>query len=135
MPKELPADILALIDTVFKAFNSKNSILLNSVYGGDVVIVDGFAPYRWSGPKALDKWWADAKTWAEVGGVEKEHLAHKGILAWGLSGSRAYVSISATLTITLKKGKPVIRPGTLTYTFAKSGEVWKAEGHTWGRLS
>ena len=61
MLDELPADIVALIDTVFTAFNSKNATLLNSVYDANVVIVDGFAPYRWSGPQALAEWWADAK--------------------------------------------------------------------------
>jgi ketosteroid isomerase-like protein len=135
MAKELPADITALIDTVFKAFNSKNSTLLNSVYAGDVVIIDGLAPYRWSGPEALSKWWADAKAWAAAGGVQNEHLAYEKLRAWGLSDDRAYASMSATLTITLKEGKTIIRPGILTYTFARRGEGWKAEGDAWGRLS
>jgi ketosteroid isomerase-like protein len=135
MSQELPADITALIDTVFHAFNAKNATLFHSVYGDNVVIVDGFAPYRWFGPKALAEWWADAQTWAEEGGVEHEHLAYQGIRAWGCSGHRAYASIAATLTITRKQGEPIVRPGTLTYTFARRGEVWKAEGHTWGRLS
>ena len=33
MPKELPSEIMALINTVFKAFNSKSSTLFKSVYG------------------------------------------------------------------------------------------------------
>ena len=135
MLDKLPADIVALIDTVFTAFNSKNATLLNSVYGANVEIVDGFAPYRWSGPQALAEWWADANKWAEAGGVEHEQLDQKGILAWGVSGDRAYASISATLTITLRIGKLITRPGILTYTFARHGDVWLAEGHTWGRLS
>jgi ketosteroid isomerase-like protein len=135
MLDKLPADIVALIDTVFTAFNSKNATLLNSVYDANVVIVDGFAPYRWSGAQAVAEWWADAKAWAEAGGVENEHLDHKGILAWGVSGDRAYASISATLTITLRNGKQIIRPGILTYTFARQSDVWRAEGHAWGRLS
>ncbi|MGH7845570.1 MAG: YybH family protein [Candidatus Binatia bacterium] len=135
MPEELPGELKAQIDTVFKAFNSKNSTLFNSVYGGDLVVIDGFAPFRWTGPNALIQWWADAEKWAEDLGVEKEELAFNGILAWGLKGNRAYASISATLTITLKKGESITRPGTLTYTFVKLGDVWKAEGHAWGRLS
>jgi hypothetical protein len=69
------------------------------------------------------------------GGVEKEYLAYNGMPAWGLSGARAYASISATLTITLKNGTQITRPGTRTFTFAKLNEGWKAEGHAWGRLS
>ena len=72
---------------------------------------------------------------AKDGGVESEHLSSQGVHAWGVSGDRAYASVSATLTITLKKGEPIIRPGILTFTFGKLGEMWKAEGHAWGRLS
>ena len=130
-----PAEIVTLIDTVFKAFNSKDFALLKSVYGDNLVIIDGFGRYRWIGPNALAEWWADGVTWAKDGGVESEHLSSKGIRAWGVSGDRAYASISATLTITLKIGEPIIRPGILTFTFGKLGESWKAEGHAWGRLS
>ena len=135
MATELPNEIAALIETVFEAFNSKNPTLFKSVYGGDVVVIDGFAPFRWIGPNALAEWWADAEKWAKGGGVQKEQLVSNGILAAGLSGDRAYASIAAILTITLKKGEPIVRPGTLTFTFAKLGAAWKAEGHAWGRLS
>ena len=129
-----PADILALVDTVLKAFNTKDFALLKSVYGDNLTIIDGFGRYRWIGPNALAEWWADGETWAKDGGVESEHLSSQGVRAWG-SGDRAYASVSATLTITLKKGEPIIRPGILTFTFGKLGEMWKAEGHAWGRLS
>jgi ketosteroid isomerase-like protein len=123
-----PADILALVDTVFKAFNNKDFALLKSVYGDNLTIIDGFGRYRWIGPNALAEWWSDGETWAE-------HLSSQGIRAWGASSDRAYASISATLTISLKKGERIIRPGILTFTFGKVGEMWKAEGHAWGRLS
>jgi ketosteroid isomerase-like protein len=135
VPNELPPEIIALINTVFKAFNNKDSDLLYSVYAGNVVVIDGFAPYRWTGPNALAEWRADTETWAKDGGVEKEYLAYNGMPAWGLSGARAYASISAILTITLKKGAPITRPGILTFTFAKLDDGWRAEGHAWGRLS
>ena len=100
-----PAEIVAVIDTVFKAFNSKDLDLLKSVYGDNLVVIDGFGRYRWTGPNALAEWWADGETWAKDGGVESEHLSSQGIRAWGVNGDRAYASISATLTITLKRGE------------------------------
>jgi hypothetical protein len=100
-----------------------------------VVIVDGFAPYRWLGPTAQSRWWADAETWAKDLGVLGEYISIQKILHWQVVGTRAYAVISATLTITLQKGEPITRPGILTYTLVKLGEDWKAEGHTWGRLS
>ena len=56
MPKEPPEEIMGLIKTALDAFNRKDSAAFNSVYGGDVVIVDGFAPFRWIGPGAEVRW-------------------------------------------------------------------------------
>lgn len=135
MPKEPPAEIIALVNTALDAFNRKDSAVFSSAYGGDVVIVDGFAPFRWIGPGAVARWWADAETWGKTGGVVKEHISFDGIRCCEVLGTRAYAALSATLTITLKAGEPIIRPGILVYSFARQGDVWKAEGHTWGRLS
>ena len=135
MPKEPPIEIKTLIDTAFSAFNSKNSSLFNSTFGGEVVIVDGFAPYRWLGPNAQGRWWDDAERWAKDLGVENEHLSFQGMLHWEVVGTRAYAVVSATLTITLGNADPITRPGILTYNFVKLGEEWKVEGQTWGRLS
>ena len=135
MPKEPPEEIMGLIKTALDAFNRKDSAAFNSVYGGDVVIVDGFAPFRWIGPGAEVRWGADAETWGKAGGVVKEHMSFEGIRSCEVSGTRAYAVLSATLTITLKAGEPIVRPGILVYTFSRQGDEWKAEGHTWGRLS
>jgi len=101
MPEGPPAEITALIDAVLSGFNSKNAALYTSAFGDDVVIIDGFAPFRWSGPDAPARWWADAETWAQAGGVEHEHLSSQGILYWEVRGPRAYAVVSATLPILL----------------------------------
>jgi hypothetical protein len=50
--KELAAEIMTLIETAFRAFNRKDPVSFNGIFGGDVVIIDGFAPFRWIGPNA-----------------------------------------------------------------------------------
>lgn len=135
MSQEARNEIIALIKTALDAFNRKDSETFKSVYGGDIVMVDGFAPFRWIGPGAQDKWWADAENWGKAGGVVKEHIAVEGIRCCEVTDTRAYATLSATLTITLKVREPIVRPGILAYTFAKHGDAWKAEGHTWSRLS
>jgi ketosteroid isomerase-like protein len=87
--KDPPAEIMTLTETVFKAYSAKDFNLLSSIYGGDVVVIDGFAPYRWIGPNALAEWWADVERWIKDGGVESEVLSNKGTLAWGVVGARA----------------------------------------------
>jgi len=71
----------------------------------------------------------------KAGGVASEQWSSKGYVPGVWFMKRAYASVSATLTIKLIKGEPIIRPGTLVYTFGKLSNVWKAEGHAWGRLS
>ena len=134
-PKDLPPEIMALVDTVYKGFNSKDFDLFKSAYAGDVVIIDGFAPYRWTGPSAVKEWWDNGEEWDKKFAVEKGDLAYKGILAWGVAGARGYASSSAVFTMTLKDGKSIVRPGILTLTFAKLDQGWKADGQAWGRLS
>ena len=60
-----PAEIVALVDTVFKAFNNKDFALLKSVYGDNLVIIDGFGRYRWIGPNALAE--SVGGRWSDVG--------------------------------------------------------------------
>ena len=133
--KDAPAEIRVVIETALGAFNNKDLARFNSTFAGHVVIVDGFAPYRWLGPDAQRRWWDDAEKWGHDLGVAGEHLSIREILHWQIVGSRAYAVVSATLTITLREGEPIIRPGILTYTFEKVGEDWKADAQTWGRLS
>lgn len=127
-------EIKAVIDRALRGFNSKNAALYNSTFGGDAVIVDGMAPYRWTGPGAQDRWFGDAEKWAHELGVADEKIACNKVAHAEVIGAHAYISLSATLTFTLK-GEPGIRPGILTFTLAKQGDDWKIKSQAWGRLS
>ncbi|PWT80438.1 MAG: hypothetical protein C5B58_11645, partial [Acidobacteria bacterium] len=72
MPIETPPEIKSLIDAVLTGFNNKNSAQYNSGFGSDAVVVDGMAPYRWTGANAPSRWFADAETWAHDLGVTDE---------------------------------------------------------------
>lgn len=134
MPKEPPTEIKSVIDTALRAFNSKDSALFSSTFGADAVIVDGVAPYRWTGPNAQGRWFADAEKWAHELGVTNENIKCDGIAHAEVIGTNAYVSLSATLSFTLK-GQLGSRRGVLTFTFAKHGDEWKIESQAWGRLT
>ena len=134
MPKEVPAEIKSLIDAVLGGFNSKDSALYNSAFGGDVVIIDGMAPYRWTGPKAQGRWFADAEKWAHELGVADENIAYDRIVHAEVVDAHAYIVLSATLSFAFK-GQRGSRRGILTFTFAKHGDEWKVESQAWGRLS
>src|SRR5215831_6385594 len=119
MPNELPAEIEALIDTVLGGFNHKDSALYTSAFSGDAVVIDGIAPYRWSGPNAPARWFSDAEKWVHDFGVESETIAYDTITHAAVVGNHAYVVLSATISFRLKSSPSGIRPGILTLTFAK----------------
>lgn len=135
LPNEPPAEIKALIDAVLGGFNNKDSALYNSAFSGDAVVIDGIAPYRWTGPNAQARWFSDAEKWVHDFGVENETLVYDRIVHAAVVGTHAYVVLSATLLFSLKGGQSGSRPGILTFTFAKQGDQWKIESQAWGRLS
>lgn len=134
-PNEPPPEIKALIDTVLGGFNRKDSVLYNSAFGGDVVVIDGIAPYRWTGPNAQARWFSDAEKWVQDFGVESETIVCDRIVHASVVGTHAYAVLSATLFFSLKGGHSGSNPGILTFTFAKQGDKWKVESQAWGRLS
>ncbi len=134
MTQERSAELTARIAAALDAFNRKDSATFTNTFRGEVVIIDGFAPFRWIGPDAAARWWADADTWAKAGGVAKEHVSIDHVRYTDVKNDRAYAVVSATLTITLKAAPPIVRPGILVYTFARQDDAWNAEGQMWGRL-
>ncbi|HXJ88720.1 MAG TPA: nuclear transport factor 2 family protein [Candidatus Binatia bacterium] len=134
MPTELPNEIKTVIDKLLSGFNNKDSALYSSAFGGEVVVIDGMAPYRWAGPNAQGRWFADAEKWAHDLGVADENIGYDKVIRADVVDKHAYVVLSANLSFTLK-GQRASRLGILTFTLAKQGGEWKIESQAWGRLS
>ena len=132
VPHEPPNEIKALVDKALDGFNRKDSVLYNSCFGGDVVILDGMAPYRWTGPNAQGRWFADAEKWAHDLDVAEEIITYDRIVRADVVDTHAYVVLSAKLSFTLM-GQRASRLGILTFTLAKQGDEWKIESQAWGR--
>jgi len=128
-----PVEIQTLIDAHVDAFNAQDDEQFGRVFGDTAIIVDGIAPYRWLNPNAPAKWLADVAKWRVEVGVSHEHLDYE-MGFWNVEDTSAYAVVSGTLTVTIE-GKPVVRTGTLAYTFAKRDGAWKIEAQAWGRTS
>jgi ketosteroid isomerase-like protein len=131
---EPPVEIKTLIDKALSGFNSKDPALYNSTFGSDVVVVDGMAPYRWTGPNAQGRWFADAEKWAHDLGVADENITYDRVVRADVVDTHAYVVLSAKLSFTIS-GQRASRLGILTFTLAKQGDEWKIESQAWGRLN
>lgn len=109
--------------------------LYNGAFGPEAVVIDGIAPYRWAGPNAQARWFADAEKWVHDFGVENETIVCDRIVHASVAEMYAYVVLVATLHFSLKSGENGAKPGILTFTFAKQGDKWRVESQAWGRLS
>jgi hypothetical protein len=133
MANSLPSEIHSLIEAHINGFYTGDNRLFLSVFGETAIIIDGIAPYHWLNPNAPANWLADVEKWRADLGVTYEHLSYE-MGFWNVEGSSAYAVVLGTLTVTIK-GQSVVRTGTLAYTFAKRGGVWKIEAQSWGRTS
>jgi hypothetical protein len=128
-----PAEIESLVNTHIKGFNTQDNDLFLSVFGETAIIVDGIAPYRWLNPNGPANWLMDVEKWRATLGVMSETLAYE-LTFWNVEEAAAYAVVSGTLTIKTKD-QVLVRTGTLAYTFARRGGVWKIEAQAWGRTS
>ena len=51
-PSQIANEVKPVIDKVLGGFHNKDSPLYNSAFGADAVVIDGIAPYRWTGLNA-----------------------------------------------------------------------------------
>ena len=89
VPTEVPAEIKNLIDMVLVGFNRKDSVRYNSAFGRDAAVIDGIAPYCWTGPNAQARWFSDAEKWVHDYGVENETISSNGIFYSAIVGPHA----------------------------------------------
>jgi hypothetical protein len=117
-PTEAPAEIKALIDKALDGFNRRNSAQYNSAFGADIVIVDGMAPYRWTGPNAQGRWFADAEKWAHHLGVADEKIAY--------DRSFARTSLTCTPTSFFRRTSPSRSKVSVPVGLVSSPSRWRS---------
>src|SRR4051794_3881052 len=92
MRNEPPIEVKSLIDPVLTGFDNKDTTMYSSAFGNEVVIVDGMAPYRWTGANAQGRWFADAEKWAHELGLTNEKIANERIVHADVVGMHATCS-------------------------------------------
>jgi len=131
---DLPSAIMTVIETDLRGFNTNNFALSNSQYVSDVVILDETPPYRWEGPGANARWWADFRKFAKVIKLTQWHFSFQKPTYWEVSNERAYVALPATFT-GMAGGKPFSETGMETYLLVRVGNAWKTQGWAYAKTS
>ena len=120
-----PAAVLMVpINAMIAATNADNLAGIDAYYTRDAVIVDEFAPYRWTGQAAATQWWNGVRKMSATLGTAHVHATVQRLKQYQVSGDDAYVVVLLHITYTLKN-QPAYEDGILTLTLRRDGGTWK----------
>ena len=124
------AEVMATVDAALNAAATGDIARLRDQYAPDCAFTDEFAPFFWSGPGAIDGYFASGgrmyrKTQHKDGKTTISPPAYV-----YLSGERAFVveAVSAAATV---RGKPYSQRGAFAFALTRIDGRWKIISQTW----
>jgi ketosteroid isomerase-like protein len=123
--------VAAPIRQFIDAFNSGDTKAAFATYAsGSIVIVDEFAPHRWTGPHAPQEWIADYDKHAKATGVTDGRVTYSAPIRTEIEDDLAYV-VMPTVYLYKEHGKPLVEEGQITVILHKQAGIWKMSSWTW----
>ena len=125
------ADVTAPIHQFIDGFNKGDTASAYAAYAsGDIMIVDEFAPHRWSGANAPQAWAADYDKHAQATGVSDGQVKYGAPTRTEVEGDAAYVIIPCTYSYK-EHGKAMSEKGEMTFVLQNQAGAWKISAWTW----
>ncbi len=124
------ADVMATVDAALAASIAGDIPRLMAQYAPDCAFTDEYAPFFWSGPHAIEDYFA-------AGGRMYRDTQHKdGKTVLGppsyvyVSGDRAFVveKVSGSASV---RGRPYSQAGAFAFALARTQGRWKIISQTW----
>lgn len=128
------AAVMQPVDALIAATNANDAAAMDRYVTTDAVVVDDFAPYRWTGPHAARQWWTAIDALFRKAGITKFHATASPVTQYSLSGDAAYVVVPLAVSYTLK-GKAARSTGLWTCVVHRSGAAWRVAVAAWGTLT
>jgi ketosteroid isomerase-like protein len=126
-----PGDVMAPIRQGIDGFNKGDTKTAFAAYSkGDVTMVDEFAPFRWTGPNAVEAWSDAYAKHAAATGVTDGTVKYGEPTRTEIAGSLAYVVVP-TVYLYKDHGKDTAEEGSLTFLLRAEADGWKIRGWTW----
>ena len=129
-PSGSAAEAVATVDAALKASVGGDIPNLVAQYAPDCTFADEFAPFFWSGPGAIQDYFAAGGRMYQ----ETEHKDGQTVVSPPsyvyVAGDRAFVveKVSGSATV---HGKPYSQEGAFAFVLARTGGRWKIISQTW----
>jgi ketosteroid isomerase-like protein len=125
-------EVLAVVRAALSAAQSGDQKDLRDKYADDCVFIDEFAPYRWSGPNAIDGYFASAaKMYQETQHSDVSMTVGAAKYVY-VTGDEAYV-VEPLREQAKVKGRAYKSAGSLTFTLRRIGHAWKITSQAWSK--
>jgi len=126
----------APIEAIYAGINANDSTKIAAAYGADATIVDEFAPFHWSGPKAVASFWSDFAAFTKSAGASNFHGSHANptFVSYDTAKTSAYVVMPTTFTYRLK-GKAQTETGRWVFVLKKGASGWRVSLSAWATVS
>jgi ketosteroid isomerase-like protein len=125
-----PAAIIALENAMLHAANTNDATAYANLYTPNAVVVDENPPYAWSGSGAGMAWWHVVDAVMSKMKLTSLHAVAFPPTEYHQSATDAYMIVPMRIS-GVAAGKPFNENGTTTYTFHRSGDVWKISSQVW----
>jgi hypothetical protein len=107
-----------------KAFNAGDAKGIAATGApGTQLIIDDFAPFSWSGPDALSRWYAGFLNDIKAQGITDVHATLEASPYTIVAGDLAWAPLHMNYTYKIK-GAPGTEHGLITFALKKAGGEW-----------
>jgi hypothetical protein len=133
-PAATPDALLAPVQALVQAINH-GAETPPAAFTADAVVLDDFAPYRWSGNRTGQDWYRDLLGAGPKG--RADFLAMQGRLSVGspqfsrVTGSDAYLVLPATFAFNTDPKTRVLQKAAWVITEHRVDGKWLIAGHAW----
>jgi hypothetical protein len=124
------AAVEAPVRQLVAALNAGNVKAASATHIAAPTLIDEAAPYFWSGPKAVERWYADLDASEKASGIKDGVVAIGTPVRELVSGSQAYVVWPATYSYE-KKTVPLRETAQWVFTLVKQESGWKIASWAW----
>jgi hypothetical protein len=112
----------------FNAGDMAKADALNSSSGTS--IIDEFAPYTWTGPKAFAEWGAGFEADAKTREITEPKVTLGALVVKNVTAAHAYLIFPAVYTYK-QKGVAMVETGHDAIVLRKEGGAWKVVSWSW----
>jgi hypothetical protein len=123
-------DVMVPVQQFIDGFNKQDLKSTAAACTAECLIIDDFAPHRWSGPGSVLKWMKDYNAFVKKNGISEATVTLGTPAHVDVTGVDAYVVVPTEYAMK-KNGEPKKETGIMTLIVNKGEKGWRITAWAW----